>query len=130
EQQLPCLWRVRAYEVAARSAGRADRGRGRPGGAPRRGGATVIPDLPPPPPAPAEAPGPGPRGLPAVVWGAWQAIAVYALGNLLIGQLLVGTIVLTAMGVGPGEPIECSPQIVPSLAADLAFLASMLLWPV
>jgi membrane protease YdiL (CAAX protease family) len=62
------------------------------------------------------------------VWGAWQAIAVFALGNLVVGQLLVGTIVLTAMGVGPGEPIEGLPQIVASLGADLAFLACMLLW--
>jgi CAAX protease family protein len=88
----------------------------------------VIPELPPPPPVPSQAPGPGPHGLPAVVWGAWEAIVVFAIGNLVIGQLLVGTIVLIAMGVGPGEPIEGPPQIVASLGADLAFLGCMLLW--
>jgi CAAX protease family protein len=88
----------------------------------------VIPELPPPPPAPPEAPAPGPRGLPAVVWGFWWAIGVYLLGNLVLGQLLVGTIVLTAMGVDPGEPIEGLPQIAASLGADLAFLATMLVW--
>jgi membrane protease YdiL (CAAX protease family) len=88
----------------------------------------VNPELPPPPPAPSEEPAVGPRGLPAVVWGVWEALAVFAFGNLVIGQVLVGTIVLTAMGISAGQPIRGLPQIAASLAADAAFLAGMLAW--
>jgi membrane protease YdiL (CAAX protease family) len=63
-----------------------------------------------------------------VVWGFWRAIAVFVLGDLVLGQLLVGTVVLVAMGIGPGDSIEGLPQIVASIAADLAFLAVMLAW--
>jgi membrane protease YdiL (CAAX protease family) len=88
----------------------------------------VTPELPPPPPIPSEAAAVGPRGLPAVVWGLWEALAVFLFGNLVLGQLVVGTVVLAAMGVSAGEPIEGLPQIAASLAADLAFLAGMLGW--
>ena len=56
----------------------------------------MIPELPPPPPPPEAAPS-GPRDLPAVVWGFWQALAVFVAGDLLIGQLVVGSIVLSAI---------------------------------
>ena len=85
----------------------------------------MIPELPPPPPGAAPH---GPRDLPAVKWNPWQAIAVFFVGNLVIAQVVVGTIVLGAMGVGSGEPIEGLPQIVATVAADVAFLAAMLAW--
>jgi membrane protease YdiL (CAAX protease family) len=87
----------------------------------------VNPELPPPPPRPDTA-GAGPRGLPTVVWGAWQAVAVFLFGNLVLGQLVVGTVVLAAMGISAGEPIEGLPQIAASVGADAAFLTSMLAW--
>jgi len=49
-------------------------------------------------------------------------------GNLVIAQVVVGTIVLGVMGVGSGQPIEGLPQIVATLAADVAFLGAMLVW--
>ena len=85
----------------------------------------MIPELPPPP---AGVPAHGPRDLPAVRWGPWQAIAVFFVGNLVIAQVVVGSIVLAVMGVGSGEPIEGLPQIVATVAADVAFLAAMLVW--
>jgi membrane protease YdiL (CAAX protease family) len=85
----------------------------------------LIPELPPPPPG-ARAHGPG--DLPAVRWGAWEAIGVFFVGNLVIAQVVVGTIVLGVMGVGSGQPIEGLPQIVATVAADVAFLGAMLVW--
>jgi len=85
----------------------------------------LIPELPPPPPG-ATAHGPG--DLPAVRWGAWEAIGVFFVGNLVIAQVVVGTIVLGVMGVGSGQPIEGLPQIVATVAADVAFLGAMLVW--
>jgi len=49
-------------------------------------------------------------------------------GNLVIAQVVVGTIVLGVMGVGSGQPIEGLPQIVATVAADVAFLGAMLVW--
>lgn len=85
----------------------------------------MIPELPPPPPG---APAHGPGDLPAVRWGAWEAIGVFFVGNLVIAQVVVGTIVLGVMGVGSGQPIEGLPQIVATVAADVAFLGAMLVW--
>jgi len=85
----------------------------------------LIPELPPPPPG---TPDHGPGGLPAVRWGPWQAIALFVVGNLVIAQIAVATIVLLVMGVGAGEPIEGLPQIVATVAADVAFLGAMLVW--
>jgi len=85
----------------------------------------LIPELPPPPPG---APAHGPGDLPAVRWGAWEAIGVFFVGNLVIAQVVVGTIVLAVMGVGSGQPIEGLPQIVATVAADVAFLGAMLVW--
>jgi membrane protease YdiL (CAAX protease family) len=85
----------------------------------------LIPELPPPPPG---APAHGPGDLPAVRWGGWEAIGVFFVGNLVIAQVVVGTIVLGVMGVGSGQPIEGLPQIVATVAADVAFLGAMLVW--
>ena len=85
----------------------------------------MIPELPPPPPG---APAHGPGELPAVRWGGWEAIGVFFVGNLVIAQVVVGTIVLGVMGVGSGQPIEGLPQIVATVAADVAFLGAMLVW--
>lgn len=85
----------------------------------------MIPELPPPPPG---APAHGPGDLPAVRWGAWEAIGVFFVGNLVIAQVVVGTVVLAVMGVGSGQPIEGLPQIVATVAADVAFLGAMLVW--
>jgi membrane protease YdiL (CAAX protease family) len=85
----------------------------------------LIPELPPPPPG---RPAHGPGDLPAVRWGPWQAIAVFSVGNVVIAQVVVGAVVLLVMGVGIGEPIEGLPQIVATVAADVAFLGAMILW--
>jgi uncharacterized protein len=85
----------------------------------------LIPELPPPPPGEPEH---GPDDLPPVRWGPWQALGVFVVGNFVVAQLAVATIVLLVMGVGGGEPIEGLPQIVATVAADLAFLGAMLLW--
>ena len=85
----------------------------------------MIPEFPPPPPG---RPPRGPRDLPAVRWGPWEAIGVFFVGNLVIAQVVVGTIVLGVMGVGSGQPIEGLPQIVATVAADIAFLGAMLVW--
>ena len=85
----------------------------------------MIPELPPPPPG---APAHGPGDLPTVRWGAWEAIGLFFVGNLVIAQVVVGIIVLVVMGVGSGQPIEGLPQIVATVAADVAFLGVMLVW--
>ena len=87
----------------------------------------MTPQLPPPPPPP-DTPPTAPHGLLPVAWGFWRAIAVFVLGDLVLGQFVVGSIVLVAMGVASGEPIEGLPQIAASVGADLAFLAAMLAW--
>ena len=85
----------------------------------------MIPELPPPPPG---VPAHGPGDLPAVRWGAWEAIGVFFVDNLVIAQVVVGSIVLGVMGVGSGQPIEGLPQIAATVAADVAFLGAMLAW--
>jgi membrane protease YdiL (CAAX protease family) len=86
----------------------------------------VTPELPPPPGPDAARSAPG-RLLP-VVWGGWEALAVFLFGNLVLGQFLAGSVVLVAMGVSPGEPIEGLPQIAASIGADAVFLGAMLAW--
>jgi membrane protease YdiL (CAAX protease family) len=53
---------------------------------------------------------------------------VFVLGDLVLGQIAVASIVLLAMGVGGGQPIEGLPQIAASVGADASFLAAMLVW--
>src|SRR2546422_4651606 len=124
-RRLPHRPRIRGLRTQAGFAGSRGSSRRGSGRDPGPGGASLIPELPPPPPG---APAHGPGDLPAVRWGAWEAIGVFFVGNLVIAQVVVGTIVLAVMGVGSGQPIEGLPQIVATVAADVAFLGAMLVW--
>ena len=88
----------------------------------------MTPELPPPPPPRPDATGSAPEGLLPVVWGAWQALGVFLIGNLLLGQIVAGSVVLAVMGVSPGGPVEGLPEIAASVAADIVFLVAMLGW--
>ena len=89
----------------------------------------MIP-FPPPPDAPEAARDPrhGPGDLPAVTWGAFESLALFIVGNLALGQVLVAGIVLAVMGVQPTEDVAGLPTIVATIAADLTFFGVMLLF--
>ena len=89
----------------------------------------MIP-FPPPPDAPEAARDPrhGPGDLPAVTWGVFESLALFIVGNLALGQVLVAGIVLVAMGVQPTEDVAGLPTIVATIAADLTFFGVMLLF--
>ena len=88
----------------------------------------MIP-FPPPPDAPEAARDPrhGPGDLPAVTWGVFESLALFIVGNLALGQVLVAGIVLVVMGVQPTEDVAGLPTIVATIAADLTFFGVMLL---
>jgi membrane protease YdiL (CAAX protease family) len=74
----------------------------------------------------------GPKGLPAVTWPWWEAIGLYLIGNLLIGELVVAGIAFALMGVHTiPEGGADTPTVVATLADDVAFflvLAGWLTW--
>jgi len=70
----------------------------------------------------------GPGGLAAVAWSVWEALGLFLVGNLALGEVLVAGLVLLVLGVQPNEDIAGLPTIVATIAADLAFLAVIALW--
>jgi membrane protease YdiL (CAAX protease family) len=74
----------------------------------------------------------GPKGLPAVTWRWWEAIGLYLIGNLVIGELLVAGIAFAVMGVHTiPEGGADTPTVIATIAADVAFflvLAGWLTW--
>jgi membrane protease YdiL (CAAX protease family) len=70
----------------------------------------------------------GPGGLLAVTWGAIEALGLFILGDLAIGQVLVAGLVLAAMGVQQQQITQGLPSIVATVSADLAFLVVMVGW--
>ncbi len=93
----------------------------------------MIPQLPPRPdlgggPAP---PG-GPFGLstrPAVSWRWWDAVGLYLIGNLVIGELVVAGIAFALMGVHTiPEGGADTPTVVATIADDVAFFLVIVGW--
>ena len=70
-----------------------------------------------------------PEGRPLAAWTLFQSLGIFLLGNVLIGQALVGAIVLFLFGTvtvptdGANTPI-----LVASLFTDLAMVGTILLW--
>jgi membrane protease YdiL (CAAX protease family) len=100
--------------------------------------------IPPPPPRPdlwdgappdAFVPGEhrrGPKGLPSVTWRWWEAIGLYLIGNVVIGQIVVAGIAFAVMGVHTiPEGGADTPTVIATIAADVTFflvLAGWLTW--
>lgn len=61
-------------------------------------------------------------------WGWLEAIAIYLVGYLMIGQILVGAVVFTLAGVDDPNAVEGSVGIVATVLVDLVFIAVMALW--
>ena len=77
------------------------------------------------PATPIEPPGAGPKGLPAVDWTFWQAILVGIVTNLVFAQVIVGVILLLALGIENAD----DPKVVyVGLVGDLAWLGLMVAW--
>lgn len=73
--------------------------------------------------------GGGPQGVPRVSWSWLEAVAVYLLGNILLGQLLVVVALVAIYGSDVVENALSGIAVVLSgTAADLVFLAFMVLW--
>lgn len=72
--------------------------------------------------------GSGPRGLPAVTWGLWEALGIWAVGNLLVGVILVAGIVIAIGGVRAGEDLPGGLEILATLLADVAFASTIAVW--
>ena len=95
-----------------------------PGAEPAIGGMPAPPaTLPARPDAPS--PGAGPRGLPAVDWSFPKALLVGLVTNLLLAQVLVGSIVFLALGIANAD----DPKVIyAGLIGDAAWLGFMGLW--
>jgi membrane protease YdiL (CAAX protease family) len=71
----------------------------------------------------------GPKGLPAVTWRWWEAIGLYLIGNLLIGEIVVAGIAFALMGVHTiPEGGADTPTVVATLADDVAFFVVLAAW--
>ena len=85
------------------------------------------PDLPEGPQGPPAAAA-GPKGLPAVTWRFWEAILIWLVGNLLVGVVLIAGLVLAIGGVESGEDLPGGLEIVATVLADVAFVATIAIW--
>jgi membrane protease YdiL (CAAX protease family) len=71
----------------------------------------------------------GLKGHPPVGWSGWQALMMFLLGNLLIGQVVVATVILLAMGVDQvSSGAAGTPELAATLGADVATVIFLLLW--
>ena len=141
-RRAPHRPRVRGPRRQTRSAGRRCPPRGRCGRRARPGGRPVIPQPPPGvepaftgmpaptvdvPPRPDEpiAAGSGPQGLPAVDWSFPRALLVGLVTNLLLAQVVVGSIAFIALGI---TDVDDPKTIYAGLIGDVAWLGFMLIW--
>lgn len=65
----------------------------------------------------------------AATWSVWTSIGVLLVGDFIVGQLLIATLVALAMGIhtitsGPAG----TPEITITVAADLGWFATMVVW--
>jgi membrane protease YdiL (CAAX protease family) len=81
------------------------------------------PELPPPPDDPQAG-----RDRPRVTWSALEAVALYLVGYLLIGNVLAGALVFTIAGVEDPSAAEGSVGLVATVVVDLVFIGVMVLW--
>jgi hypothetical protein len=70
-----------------------------------------------------------PPGRARATWTWFEAVAVFVVGNVVLGQVLVASVVLALLGVreideGPADV----PTLLATLAADAVFAGAMLLW--
>ena len=70
-----------------------------------------------------------PEGRPLATWSAFHSLAIFLLGNVLIGQALLGAIILFVFGaVTVPTDGATTPILVASLFADLAMVGTILVW--
>lgn len=69
-----------------------------------------------------------PDGRPKVSWRWWHVIVVYVLVNVVIGQALVGAVLVAIFGLDVATGAANGPTIALSVVVDLVWLAGMLLW--
>lgn len=92
-------------------------------------GLPAPPATAPPRPDDLTAPGPGPTGLPAVDWSFPKALLVGLVTNLVIAQIVVAGLLLAILAVSSSTDVTSdSALIYVSVAADIAWLAGMLVW--
>ena len=85
--------------------------------------------LPIPPRADLKPGSPSPPGRPIATWTVLHSLGIFLLGNVVIGQLLIGSIVLFFFGavVAPSGGAT-TPVLVASLFADVAMVGTILGW--
>lgn len=102
----------------------------------------MIPSAPPPRPDlngaasvpgihPSGKHGPFARGLAnaeRVTWSWLEAVGLFFVGNVLIGQVLVVGLLFVVAGVQQGQQLEGSMQLLATIAVDVVFAAVMVTW--
>lgn len=74
-------------------------------------------------------PAPSSAGRPLATWTVFHSLGVFLLGNLIIGQALIGSIVLFLFGtMTAATDGATTPILVASLFADLAMAGTILVW--
>lgn len=100
-----------------------------PGLGPGAFGGMPAPPIDAPPRPDARTAGPGPKGLPAVDWSLWKALAVGLVTNLVLAQIVVAGVLLVALGVSSADEASSGNTLVyVSVVADLAWFAGMFVW--
>ena len=61
-------------------------------------------------------------------WSAWEAVGMFLLGNLVIGQVLVAGVILVAMGVDQVSSAAGTPELAATLGADVATVTTIVIW--
>jgi membrane protease YdiL (CAAX protease family) len=65
--------------------------------------------------------------VPHVTWSAWEALAVFLVGNALVGQILIIGL-LELAGVHQVDELSDTMAVVANIVVDLAFVAVMVGW--
>ena len=81
------------------------------------------------PPRPELEPARPPPGRPLATWTVFHSVGIFLLGNLVIGQVLIGSIVLALYGVlAVSNNGATTPVLMASLFTDLAMVGTILVW--
>ena len=81
------------------------------------------------PPRPEMEPPASPPARPRATWTVFHSVGIFLLGNLVIGQALIGSIVLAMYGViTVSDNGATTPVLMASLFTDVAMVGTILVW--
>ncbi|HEY7478221.1 MAG TPA: CPBP family intramembrane glutamic endopeptidase [Actinomycetota bacterium] len=63
-----------------------------------------------------------------MTWRFWEAVLIWIVGNILVGAIIVVGLVVAISGSEPGEELSGSLEIVATILADTAFVATIVIW--